>query len=245
MKAEGVDLNKLFEVSFLPTALHSAHACKHSLADATAPAVMANSAMHNSTESTIDTSAVLAEIGAPMSMNAMPDPHAVNAAMSSECDTSHFYDAKGNINALSTNNLIMMFFGLLAVSDDLLPARILADTGATHCLISEKLVHEANLHIQPVHNWLSLPSGAQIMSKGTAVVTITIQSYKANVTCFVLPMSDQFDMIFGQDWLKHAKCNIDYETDRLTCTDHAGRKHTLLSQEHDADVICPIVSAMH
>ena len=90
-----------------------------------------------------------------------------------------------------------------------------------------------------------MPSGAQIVSTGTALVPITVQPYKANVTCFVLPMSEQFDIIFGQNWLKAAKCNIDYTFDRLTCTDHAGRKRTLLPQEHDADIICPIVSAMH
>lgn len=130
------------------------------------------------------------------------------------------------------------------MSDNSLPARILADSGATYCLISEKLGKEVNLEIQPVHNWLSLPSGAQIVLRRTAVVSITIQSYKANITCFVLPMSDQFGTFFGQDCLKQAKC-IDYMADRLTCTDHAGGKHTLLPQEHDADITCRILSAMH
>ena len=113
---------------------------------------MADTITYNSSESTIDAFAVLAEIGTPVPVNAMPDPHAVNAAMSSDCDTSHFHDAKSNINALSDNGPIMMFLALLAASDDSLPAKVLADSGATHCLISEKLVQEANLEVQPVHN---------------------------------------------------------------------------------------------
>ena len=91
----------------------------------------------------------------------------------------------------STNGLIVMFLGLIAVGDDPPPARIVADSGSTHFLVSaENLVPKANLVMQPVYNWLSLGSGAPIVS---------MQSYKANVTCFVLPMSDQCDIVPGQD----------------------------------------------
>ena len=38
---------------------------------------------------------------------------------------------------------------------------------------------------------------------------------------------------------------MDFAAERLTCIDHARRKHTLLPQEHDTDVVCPIVNAMH
>ena len=53
--------------------------------------------------------------------------------------------------------------------------------------------------------WLLIPNGAHIVSKGTAMIPVTIWSYKADVTCFVLPMSDQCDIIFGQDRLEQAK----------------------------------------
>ena len=75
--------------------------------------------------------------------------------------------------------------------------------------------------------------------------THSIQSYKANVTYSVLPMSAAFHIILGWDWLKQAKCNMHYVSDCLTRTDHAGRSHTTVSREHDANFICLIVSAMH
>ena len=78
MRAEGVDLNRLFgQVSSSSAAFNPAHT-SHIVSE-----VMADIAMHDSTGSTIDTSAVLAEIGTPVPVNAMPDPHAVDTAMSS------------------------------------------------------------------------------------------------------------------------------------------------------------------
>ena len=126
-------LNRLFsQVGLFSSGLHVVPALAQSLANAEVPPAMADIARHNSSESTMRTSAVLAEIGPPVPVNAMPDADAVNAAMSSECDTSYFYEAKGKINALSSNDIIMMFLGPLAVSDDSLPVKALADLGATH-----------------------------------------------------------------------------------------------------------------
>ena len=112
------------------------------------PSILTSDGSILSTEAAIDTSDVTPDIGTPVPFNVMPNPHEVNAAKANELDTTQFYDATGNINALGSNSLIMMFLGLLAMNADSLSVKILTDSGATHSIISEDAVRRMNIPIQ-------------------------------------------------------------------------------------------------
>ena len=64
------------------------------------------------------------------------------------------------------------------------------------------------------------------------------------MSLFLMLMSDQFDMIFGQYWLRQAKCTIDHVTHCLDALIMLAA-NALLPQVQDANSIQPIVSAMH
>ena len=180
--------------------------------------------------------AIEASIGTPLPCNAMPDPALVN--------TDSAMDPLGHVNALSSNGPKMMFTDELAVSKHM-PARALVDTGATHSYISDSFAAKAQLPIRGQQNWLSLANGTKIVSKGKVVIPLDIQSYQGAVECFILPMSQQFDIILGEDWCQQTGCEISYRTHSVSCHDVNGRGHTLLTQATDTATLCQIVAAVH
>ena len=110
----------------------------------------------------------MADIGTPVEFNVIPDPHEVNAAKVKQLGTWHFYDAQGNTSALGSNSLIMMFLGLFAANNAPLSVKILADFEATHSMVS---ADEMNLVVQQQQNWLTMPSGASVVSTGSVVIS--------------------------------------------------------------------------
>ena len=58
-------------------------------------------------------------------------------------------------------------------------------------------------------------------------------------------MSDQFDMILGQDCSISAGAVISYRANSLEVLDLEKRPHKLFSQSLDSGMLCPIVSAMN
>ncbi len=102
----------------------------------------------------------------------------------------------------------MMFNVELAVRQERMPARALVDTGATHCYISEDFFRKTNLPLRDQQTWLTLANGAKAVSKGKSVIPIDIQAYQGAVESYILPMSEQFDIILGEDWCEQSKCEI-------------------------------------
>ena len=216
-------------MSFSSDAYHQAYAVN----TADAKLSLESSAAHAST----DLADTLAGIGTPLPCNAMPDPAAFN--------TDVAVDPKGHINALSCSGPKMMFNAELAVNDANLAARALVDIGATHCYISEEYLAKTNLPAREQDNWLSLANGSKAVSKGKVVIPLDIQSYQGAVECFILPMSEHFDVILGEDWCEQTHCEISYKSYSLICRDAQGRSHKLLTQSTETDTLCPIVSAIH
>ena len=58
-------------------------------------------------------------------------------------------------------------------------------------------------------------------------------------------MSEQFDVILGEDWCEQSHCEISYKSYSLVYRDAQGRSHKLLTQSTETDTLCPIVSATH
>ena len=77
------------------------------------------------------------------------------------------------------------------------------------------------------------------------VCRLDVQSYQGAVECFILPMSEHFDVILGEDWCEQTHCEISYKSYSLICRDAQGRSHKLLTQSTETDTLCPIVSAIH
>ena len=145
----------------------------------------------------IDMSEASKAIGTPVPFNAMPDPALSNAELPA---------VSGSLNVLSPNGLTMMFHGMIAVNHGKIPVRTLADTGASHCYISQSFVEKAGIPVRPLSNWLKLANGSNAVSNGTCTLSLDIQSYCGPIECFVLPLSEQFDLIIGDDWCNEVGC---------------------------------------
>lgn len=141
----------------------------------------------------------------------------------------------------------MLFHGLIAVNDGR-PIRVLVDTGANHCYISQQYfeMHLSNspIGVRDEPNWLTLANGSSTVSKGRCIVPLNIQSYQIAIECYTLPMSDQFDLILGQDWCEETGAEISFRTHSLDCLDFDGRAHKLYTQPDNKHILCPIVSAL-
>ena len=94
---------------------------------------------HDKTD--IDMSEASKAIGFPVPFNAMPDPALSNAELPA---------VSGSLNVLSPDGLTMMFHGMIAVNHGKISVRTLADTGASHCYISQSFVEKAGIPARPL-----------------------------------------------------------------------------------------------
>ena len=125
------------------------------------------------------------------------------------------------------------------------PVRTLVDTGASHCYVSQAYVEQAGIPVRPSPNWLKLADNTQAVSNGTCTSALDLQTYSGPIKCFVLPLSDQFDLILGDDWCNETGCEISYCDHCLRCNDHDGRRHSLIIQSGQHQVHCPVMSAVN
>ena len=83
------------------------------------------------------------------------------------------------------------------------------------------------------------------MLSSKCVLPLDIQTHQTAVECYTLPMSDQFDLILGQDWSKPAGAVIPHRDDSIEILDLEARLHKLFAQSVDSGFLCPIVSAIN
>ena len=96
------------------------------------PPNLAHQYAHQCVSNCDDSYAALHSIGATsIPLGVMPDPADVNPDPAA---------TSGAINVLSPHGLTMMFQGMVSVKEGLLPVRTLADTGASHCYVSQAYV---------------------------------------------------------------------------------------------------------
>ena len=188
---------------------------------APAPAVT-----HTSADCLMDMSAALASIGTPVPCNAIPDPQLINP---------HFGpNHLGHVNAISPSGLRMVFHALIAAKDGV-PIRALMDTGTSHSYINQTFLDDQLAHYQIACKqqsiWLTSANGSQVVSPSKCVLPLDIQTYQSAVECYTLPMSDQFDMILGQDWSIPAGAVISYRDDSLEVLDLEKRPHKLIHSQ--------------
>ena len=122
------------------------------------------------------------------------------------------------LNSISTNGLTMQFLGIFFGID----GHILVDTAASHCYLSSSYVKRIGLHMKENNGKVVLGNGLEVDMEGTVNVHVKIQQYQSQVSCLVIKLSDDFDLILGDDWLNKHIAHVDY--DAKACILHKGNK---------------------
>ena len=150
-----------------------------------------------------------------------------------------FYDAPTPVN---TSKFAMAFQGHIFGTS----VRLLIDSGAKYNYISVQMCHQLGITIDPsVQTEVTLGSGQTVLSNGIATVRLLIQGYKALLKLHVMPLTDAFDVVLGNDWLVHhnahllmaeGQCVVRYrhKTLRLNSVAAGVQSHPLTDVESDS-----------
>jgi len=92
----------------------------------------------------------------------------------------------------------------------------LVDTGATHCFMDSTFAAQIGISQKAVSTSVQLANNTVEHASSQCTPYINIQGHRARVTCFIIDMQQQFDIILGDTWLSAVKANIDYASN--TCT---------------------------
>ena len=100
-----------------------------------------------------------------------------------------------------------MIMGNLPVND--IPAKVLFDTGASHCFISRPFASKHELAFQVLPSPLAVVSSGKCMNANSMVpdVSIKMGDYKFLSSPIVLSNSD-IDLILGMDWLLSTRLSL-------------------------------------
>ena len=100
----------------------------------------------------------------------------------------------------------MVFSGLASGAS----AKILLDTGASHCFIDQSFAEQNGFALHPTCTKVQLADGSEASSLLKCHVKLNISRHISEVSCYVLDMQQQYDIILGEDWLGKYKANLDY-----------------------------------
>ena len=121
------------------------------------------------------------------------------------------------MNAAQAEDSSDAILGNLPVND--IPAKVLFDTGASHCFISKPFASKYECDYQYLQSSLQIVSPGKQMTANTCVpeVTITLGDYKFLSSPIVLGNSD-IDLILGMDWLSKHKARLDCAARKIQLT---------------------------
>ena len=111
------------------------------------------------------------------------------------------------VNVAQAEDSSDVIMGNLPVND--IPAKVLFDTGASHCFISRPFASKHDFVTQVWSKPLAIVSRARQMTSRICVsdVTITLGDYKFLSSPNVLGDSD-IDLILGMDWLSKTRLSL-------------------------------------
>ena len=111
-------------------------------------------------------------------------------------------------------------------------AKVLADTGATVRFANQSWVQKHNLPLKKSHaNWkVRVADDRTVDIVGTVTIDIDIQGYREKVTFLVMPMSQSFDLILGNDWFLHRQAVISYRDFTISLV-QKGKHYTLKAKD--------------
>ena len=85
----------------------------------------------------------------------------------------------------------------------------------------------------------------QAVSNGTCTLALDLQTYSGPIERFVLPLSDHFDLILGDNWCNETGCEVSHHDHCPRCNDHDGRRHNMIIQPDQHQVHWPVISAVN
>jgi hypothetical protein len=129
----------------------------------------------------------------------------------------------------SLSQLAMTFHGTAAGY----PARIAADTLASHVFVSPEWIRRSGIHMQPMTSTVKLGDGkTEVKIIGKCTFRLAIGALHCVATGFVLSgLSADADIILGEDWLMPHKAVLDYGN--LTMTVHKGQRRISVRAVHN------------
>ena len=99
-------------------------------------------------------------------------------------------------DCLPADHLTFLFAGTIAG----VSGQVLWDSGASLSFVDAAFARTHNLHISPSNQLIRLADGSEVPSEGCAHVKVRIQAYTACLRLHVLPLSDAFSVILGDEW---------------------------------------------
>ncbi len=114
-------------------------------------------------------------------------------------------------------------------------ARVLIDPGATHNFVATDFVERQQLQLAPSeHKAVVTADGKRVACKGKlSHVHLKHRLYTTTLPeCCIFDLQD-FDLILGMPWLKHANPDIDWQTHEVAVTKH-GHTHHFIAADHTA-----------
>ena len=122
-------------------------------------------------------------------------------------------------------------------------AKFLIDSGASHDTIDESFVYNYNLRVQDAKQEVLCGGKASIGIIGHTTATVQVQSYKAQVQFFVMPLPKfGFKIVLGQSWLIRHTAKMDYSHEQVLLQ-HNKLTHVLSCGRHN-DMGKPVLNAI-
>lgn len=112
---------------------------------------------------------------------------------------------------ITSNKDCMEFTGAIGGSK----CRITIDTGASHNFISSSFVQQAGIAVTPCKRTVALADGKQVAIVGVCTAHLKLGTVSDVVHCYVLKLSDSYDVLLGAQWLKQRKAVLRFSEGAL------------------------------
>ena len=153
----------------------------------------------------------------------------------------------GQLGSATDDSLTMTFQGLAAGY----PARIAADSQASHVFVNPEWARRARVHVTPVRESVQLGDGSTASIIGRCSVKLSLGPFSDRITGLILAsFSSYHDIILGEEFLSRNKAVLNYAARSLTLK-RGARKFTVQSREISVSVPprtkkqdLPVLSAM-
>jgi predicted aspartyl protease len=118
--------------------------------------------------------------------------------------------------------------------------RVKVDTGASHLFISTNFVRKAGIAVTPCSRAVALADGKQVHTVGTCQVRMQLGNFIEVLTFFVLPLSADYDVILGANWLQQRSVVLNFGQGTLTLRKGARHLTVSVSTAQQSDPVEPL-----
>jgi hypothetical protein len=109
------------------------------------------------------------------------------------------------------------------------PAVVALDSQATHCFIDKQFALDSGIKCTPAHRLVQLADGSHAQTASECLVHLKLFSadrddkvYSGTVSCLVIALGEDHNVILGQDWLKKEGAILSFDTDSCRLERKAG-----------------------